>query len=105
MWVMVGGLVPLFALLLGVNFIGRDLSEGRLGFYFAQPMSGPKIWFGKLTAVVLLIWAAQLIMMLPTALLSGDPWRIVVAKDLFLKAISPWASSLTMWIVPVVVFC
>lgn len=103
MWVMVGGLVPLFAMLLGLNFIGRDLSEGRLGFYFAQPMSGPKIWFGKLMAVVLLIWAAQLIMMLPTALLSGDPWRIVVAKDLFLKAISPWASSLTMWIVPVVV--
>ncbi|MEE4272755.1 MAG: hypothetical protein V2I67_13865, partial [Thermoanaerobaculales bacterium] len=52
MWVMVICLVPLFALLLGVSFIGRDLSEGRLGFYYAQPLSGPTIWFGKLAAVV-----------------------------------------------------
>jgi hypothetical protein len=103
MWVMVGCLVPLFALLLGVTFIGRDLSEGRLGFYFAQPLSGPTIWFGKLAAVAILIWAAQLIMMLPTALLSGEPWRIVVAKGLFFEPLGPWISSLTMWIAPLAV--
>ena len=72
MWFMVGSLVPIFALLLGVSFIGRDLAEGRLGFYYSQPMSGPAIWFGKLTAVVLLVWAVQALIMLPTVVLAGD---------------------------------
>ena len=103
MWIMVGCLVPLFALLLGVSFIGRDLAEGRLGFYFAQPLSGPTIWFGKLTAVVLLIWAAQLIMMLPAALLSGQLARIVAARGLFFEFLGPWFSSLTVWVAPVAI--
>ena len=72
MWVMLGLLMPLFALLLGVSFIGRDLAEGRLGFYYSQPLSGPAIWFGKLTAVVLLVWAVQAIIMLPTVVMAGD---------------------------------
>lgn len=73
MWVIVGGLAPLFALLLGVSFIGRDLAEGRIGFYYAQPLTAPTIWFGKLTAVVLLVWAVEAIVMLPTILLAPDP--------------------------------
>ena len=48
MWVVLGGLAPLFALLLGVGFIGRDLAEGRMGFYYAQPISGPMIWFARI---------------------------------------------------------
>jgi hypothetical protein len=82
MWVMVGLLVPIFALLLGVSFVGRDLSEGRLGFYYAQPLSGPAIWFGKLAAVALLVFAAQLLIMLPTVLLSSDPVRLLLLTGL-----------------------
>ena len=94
MWIMVGFLVPLFALLLGVSFIGRDLSEGRLGFYYAQPLSGPTIWFGKLTAVFLLVWGAQALIMLPTVLLAPNPVRLlapVVTTDL------PWKTGVFGW--------
>jgi len=98
MWIMVGCLVPLFALLLGVSFIGRDLAEGRLGFYFAQPLSGPTIWFGKLTAVVLLVWGAQVIMMFPTASLSPDPLHFLVATDVFDPFMSKWISASFLWV-------
>lgn len=103
LWFIVVTLVPVFALLLGVSFIGRDLAEGRLGFYYSQPLSGPVIWFGKLTAVVLLIGAAQLILLLPTALLTGDFSRI------FLKTIGvpPYTSGalslLILWVGPVAI--
>jgi len=112
MWIIVGFLLPIFALLLGVSFVGRDLSEGRMGFYFAQPLSGPTIWFGKLTAVVLLVWGAQLIMMLPTVMLAQNPARLlapVVTKDLpwetgvfgwsFAETFGPYA-ALPLWLLP-----
>src|SRR5262249_8806821 len=35
------------AAILGSNLIGRELSEGRLSFYFAKPLSAASIWFGK----------------------------------------------------------
>jgi hypothetical protein len=98
MWIMVGCLVPLFALLLGVSFIGRDLAEGRLGFYFAQPLSGPTIWFGKLTAVVLLVWATNVLIMLPTVLLSPDPLHFLVATDVFDPFMLKWVSASILWV-------
>jgi hypothetical protein len=104
MWIMVGFLVPLFALLLGVSFIGRDLSEGRLGFYFAQPLSGPTIWFGKLTAVALLIWGAQVLIMLPTVLLAPDASQLLAITEVFklpyqYSSIQP-NTALPLWLVP-----
>ncbi len=107
MWVMVALLVPLFALLLGVSFIGRDLSEGRLGFYFAQPLSGPTIWFGKLTAVVLLVWGAQVLMMLPTVLLSPDTAHLFVPTELsavLIRYSHPWwYIVLPLWLGPLAI--
>jgi hypothetical protein len=90
LWVMVLGLVPVFALLLGLTFIGRDLGEGRLGFYYAQPISGSSLWFGKLSAVVLLVWAAQLLIMLPTVLLSSDPLRFLVLPNVLDPFVPKW---------------
>jgi hypothetical protein len=98
LWVMVGGLVPLFALLLGVSFIGRDLAEGRLGFYYAQPLSGPTIWFGKLGAVLLLIWAVELIIMLPTASLSSDPLRFFVLPNVLESAVPKWLAPVLSFV-------
>jgi len=54
-------------------------------------------------AVIVLIWSAQWVLILPTALLSGDSWRILSAKGFFFEALSPWISSLAIWIAPVVV--
>lgn len=90
LWVMVSGLVPLFALLLGVSFIGRDLAEGRLGFYYAQPMSGATIWFGKLTAVLMLIWMVETIIVLPTVLLAPDPVRFLELPHVLDPLVPMW---------------
>lgn len=98
MWVMVLGLVPLFALLLGVSFIGRDLGEGRLGFYFAQPLPGPTIWFGKLTAVVLLIWAVKIIIMLPTVVLAPDPGHFFVVGKVLDAFMPKWVTPIAFWV-------
>jgi hypothetical protein len=43
------------AAILGASFIGRDVSEGRMSFYFARPLSSSAIYFGKLAAALLLI--------------------------------------------------
>jgi len=103
MWIMVGCLVPLFALLLGVSFIGRDLAEGRMGFYFAQPLSGPTIWFGKLTAVLVLVWGAQIIMILPTALLSPDPTHFVTPTGILGPFRPMLFVALALWLGPLAI--
>jgi hypothetical protein len=100
MWFAAGCVIPVFALLMGASFIGRDLAEGRLGFFYAQPLSGPTIWFGKLMAAAAVIWASQLIIMLPTAILSGEAGRILAARGLFFVPIGEWASSVIFWLGP-----
>jgi ABC-type transport system involved in multi-copper enzyme maturation permease subunit len=41
------------ALMLGVSTIGRELTEKRLSFLFARPVSPAAIWFGKAAAAFL----------------------------------------------------
>src|SRR5438270_7127618 len=41
------------ATILGATTIGRDLSEGRLSFYFTRPIPAAAIWSGKLIAAVI----------------------------------------------------
>ena len=101
MWVMVFGLIPLFALLLGVSFIGRDLAEDRLGFFFAQPISGPTIWFGKLAATTGLLWMSQVIIMLPTVLLSPEPLQLVAPKGPLAPYDPLWFTVLPLWLGPI----
>ncbi len=68
----------LFAILLSAflafgvcgNMIGGELSERRLSFYFARPLSGGAIFAGKLLAAALLTYGAQLLVWLPTAILE-----------------------------------
>jgi len=103
MWVMVFGLVPLFALLLGVSFIGRDLAEGRLGFCFAQPISGPTIWFGKFTAMVILVWTSQVIVMLPTVLLAPEQLHLIAPKGPLGPYDPLWFTVLPLWLGPIAV--
>jgi hypothetical protein len=60
------------ALGLGVSVIGRDLAEGRLGFYFSRPISGFALWAGKMGATLILIGASALLVVLPAHLLTAE---------------------------------
>ncbi|MEA2415994.1 MAG: hypothetical protein QOI58_2651 [Thermoanaerobaculia bacterium] len=68
-----------FAVALGVisgaSFIGRDLSDGRMSFYFSRPVSALSIWFGKLTAAVLLIVGTFAFIIIPSRLAAGTAWK------------------------------
>ena len=54
------------AVLFGATVFGRDLSEGRLGFYFARPVSGLAVWWGRMLGAYLLILASETVALLPS---------------------------------------
>ncbi|MEJ2189543.1 MAG: hypothetical protein P8Y93_09035, partial [Acidobacteriota bacterium] len=54
------------ALLFGATIFGRDLSEGRLGFFFARPVDGIAVWWGRMLAAYLLILASEAVALLPS---------------------------------------
>jgi hypothetical protein len=68
------------ALLFGATMIGGDLSEGRLGFYFARPVSGFTVWWGRVLAALFLILVCEVVVLLPSffsgisALASSEDW-------------------------------
>jgi hypothetical protein len=59
------------AAVLGATVIGRDLSEGRLSFYFSRPVSGLALWAGKMGAALTLAVAAVVLTLLPATLSGG----------------------------------
>lgn len=65
----------LLALVLGTTVIARDMSERRIGFYFARPIPGWTIWAGKMLSAALLSVGAGALILLPTFLAGGkiDP--------------------------------
>ena len=64
------------AAILGASILGRELSDGRLSFYFSKPLSSHAVWFGKLIAAALLIVVCFAIIAIP-GLLAGGASRIV----------------------------
>jgi hypothetical protein len=70
-WVLACGFSGGLALVLGASVFGRDLSEGRLGFFFSRPVSGLALWTGKLSGAFLLTLGAGLLTLLPATLLGG----------------------------------
>jgi ABC-type transport system involved in multi-copper enzyme maturation permease subunit len=69
------------AAILGSSIIGRELSDGRLSFYFSKPVPSNAIWFGKLIAALLLLSACFTIIAAP-ALIAG-----------FQQVMNTWAHS------------
>lgn len=69
--ILAGLLSALLAATLGAFVLARDLSEGRLSFYFARPMPGAAIWAGKILAVFAVAVAAGVVILVPAWLL-GD---------------------------------
>src|SRR4051794_3885398 len=64
----------------GASFIGRDLSDGRMSFYFSRPVGSLSIWFGKLTAGILMIAGTFGLIILPARLAAGDRWTLLVSS-------------------------
>ncbi|HEV2720037.1 MAG TPA: hypothetical protein VG323_08465 [Thermoanaerobaculia bacterium] len=62
------------AAMLGATIVGRDIAAGRMSFYFARPVGGAAIWFGKLAAAAVLVAVAFTIAFTP-ALVAG-PHRL-----------------------------
>jgi hypothetical protein len=58
------------AAILGATIVGRDIAAGRMSFYFARPVGGAAIWFGKLAAAAVLVVVSFAIAMVP-ALVAG----------------------------------
>lgn len=54
------------AAVLGSIALGRDLFEGRLGFYFERPVAASAIWAGKMGAVPVLSTTVALLIFLPS---------------------------------------
>lgn len=63
------------AVMLGASMVGRDLSEGRLSFYFARPVSASAIWFGKLIAAAVLIAVSFAIIITPAMAFGAVRFR------------------------------
>lgn len=62
------------ALVVGASMVGRELSERRLSFYFARPVSGASIWFGKVIGAVVLTALSFAIIFVPSFLTGRGTW-------------------------------
>lgn len=54
------------AMMCGATMIGRDLSERRLGFYLARPLSAASIWFGKLFGTMVVVFVSAALIVIPS---------------------------------------
>ena len=62
------------SLIVGGSFVGRELSEKRLSFYFARPVGAVALWFGKLIGAIALVTLAFAIVYAPSALVGKAAW-------------------------------
>src|SRR5207247_6134329 len=51
--------------------VGRDIAAGRLGVYFARPLSAAAIWGGKMLGALALLLGAVLLACLPIYFLAN----------------------------------
>jgi hypothetical protein len=63
---------------LGATFFGRDLSEGRLGFYFERPVRSVAVWLGRFLAVLTLVVLFEVLTLIPGWLGSSDGLTIMM---------------------------
>jgi hypothetical protein len=85
------------ALVLGATMIGGELSEGRFGFFFARPVSGLAVWWGKVLAGMALVWIVEIIVLAPA--LYGEGVDIFTSSDLF-----DWLTILGYVLAPLLLF-
>ncbi len=66
-----GIVAAVLALGLGASILAPDMTERRLGFYFARPLSGGAIWGGKLAAALALALGIGVLVLLPALLVEN----------------------------------
>lgn len=64
------------AVVLGATTIGRELTERRMSFYFAKPVSPAAIWFGKATAALAISLGCFALIVVPAYVGAPDAWRV-----------------------------
>ncbi len=62
------------SLAVGASVMGRDMAEGRLGFYLSRPIAEASLWAGKLLGGCALVLLAFVLTWLPFNLVSGALW-------------------------------
>jgi len=76
-FLMAGVIALIFTLVVGgavgATMVASETAEGRMGFYFARPLSGLAIWAGKLAGSMIVVVGAALAVLLPSTLLAGGP--------------------------------
>ena len=72
------------ALSLGLTTIAGEIANRRIGFYWARPISGFALWFGKLSGAWVLAAIAALVAFVPSLVLDG---RRLLPSDL--PAVTP----------------
>jgi ABC-type transport system involved in multi-copper enzyme maturation permease subunit len=86
------------SLLLGATFVGRELMEKRMSFFFGKPVSERAIWFGKLAGGLATLAISAAIIVVPVLAGSGDEMpRLIRALGYFALA------ALTLFLVSHVV--
>ncbi len=71
----------LMAVILGAQIIGRDLADGRLGFFFARPLGALAIWAGKAAAAIVTVWLCEGIVLLPS-LHGGGVYHFLMGEGI-----------------------
>jgi hypothetical protein len=56
---------------LGISVFGSDLSAGRLGFFFARPVTTRAIWVGRMLAALAIVFACEAIVIVPAVVAEG----------------------------------
>ncbi|GAC1437668.1 MAG: hypothetical protein NVSMB68_09610 [Thermoanaerobaculia bacterium] len=69
------GMTLALAVVLGGSMVGGELSDRRMSFYFAKPVSASAIWFGKLAGAFVTVMLCFAITFLPSMLVAHDEWR------------------------------
>ncbi|HVR41329.1 MAG TPA: hypothetical protein VMU84_19700, partial [Thermoanaerobaculia bacterium] len=87
------------AIVLGSSIVGRELSDGRLSFYFSKPIAPASIWFGKLTAALFTILVTFAIIAVPAYLGAGGHWRAVWTMDPALMSALLFGIALLLFVV------
>ncbi len=62
------------SLAVGASVMGRDMAEGRLGFYLSRPIAETSLWAGKFLGGCALVLLAFALTWLPFSIVSGAVW-------------------------------
>jgi ABC-type transport system involved in multi-copper enzyme maturation permease subunit len=94
------GFTLALAIMSGASFVGRDLSDGRMSFYFSRPVASASIWFGKLTAGILMLVGCFGVIVAPGWLaVTRTMWTSVVTISLEKASVLVLAGALALFLI------